>query len=78
MDGLLDVEVFAGRRRQALTVMPRIVRGTHLRHRAVIVRRGSVVAVDVPGHWPVEADGEILGTGPVTIECVPGAVDFII
>ncbi len=78
MDGLLDVEVFIGPRRQAFTVMPRVVRGTHLRHAAVTVRKGAAVTVQVPDHWPVEADGELLGSGSVTVECVPAAVDFVI
>ncbi len=77
-DGLLDVEVFACTRRYAFSVMPRVVRGLHLRHPAIKVTRGSRIAVTVPDGWPIEADGELVGTGRLTIEVVPGAIDVAI
>ena len=61
MDGKFDLQVFHGPRRLAFSVMPRVVRGTHVRHPAVT--RFSVPAFELecaPG-WPVEADGELLG-----------------
>ncbi len=76
MDGLLDVEVFRCSRRHAFSLMPRVVRGHHLRHRAVARGRLAAGSITVPDHWPVEADGELMGTGSVRVEVVPGAVDF--
>ena len=76
MDGVFDVEVFAGPRRNAFAVMPRVIRGLHLRHRAVSIGRGAAITVQVPHHWPVEADGESIGTGPAQVQVVPGAIDF--
>lgn len=76
MDGLLDVEVFSGPRRNAFGVMPRVIRGLHLRHAAVSTARGADIAVEVPSDWPVEADGEIIGFGPARVSVVPGAIDF--
>lgn len=75
-DGELDVQVFSGPRRMAFSVMPRVKRGLHLRHPAVRRRSGAVVEVGCPDEWPVEADGEIVGRGPVEISSVPGAIDF--
>jgi len=72
-DGLLDVEVFTGRRRQAFSVMPRVVKGLHLRHASVRTARSERVVITCPVSWPVEADGELLGTGPVTISAVARA-----
>lgn len=75
-DGLLDVEVFFGPRVRALTVMPRVVRGLHLRHPAVRRGRTSHAVISVPEHWLVEADGEVIGAGSVTADVVAGAVNF--
>lgn len=75
-DGLLDVEVFSAPRRNAFALMPRVIRGLHLRHPAVAIARAAEVAVGVPAQWPVEADGEIIGFGPASIQVVPGAIDF--
>ncbi len=76
MDGVLDVEVFRGPRRRAFAVMPRVIRGLHLRHPAVTVGRTTAATLTVPAHWPVEADGEFLGAGSVRISVVPAALDF--
>lgn len=76
MDGMVDVEVFSGPRRRAFSIMPRVVKGLHLRHPAVEVGRASSLSVTVPESWPVEADGELLGSGSVEITVVPAAVDF--
>lgn len=75
-DGLLDVQMFRGPRRLAFTVMPRVITGSHLTHRAV--RRWSVPSATVsgPSSWPVEADGEQVGTGSVRVSVLPGALWF--
>jgi len=75
-DGVFDVQCFAGPRRNALTVMPRVARGAHLTHRAVRRYVGKEIDIDVPPTWPVEADGELLGRGSVHISVVPGAIEF--
>ncbi len=76
MDGMLDVELFLGPRQRAFTLMPRVIRGLHLRHPAVRKARAADFEVRVPDDWPVEADGEIIGTGPAHVRLLPGAVDF--
>lgn len=75
-DGVFDVQVFSGPRRQAFSVMPRVVRGTHLTLRAVQRRTGSEITIDCPANWPVEADGEVIGRGKIAVQVVPGAIDF--
>ncbi|MEZ5176089.1 MAG: YegS/Rv2252/BmrU family lipid kinase [Acidimicrobiia bacterium] len=77
-DGLFDVQVFSGPKRHAFTVMPRLLVGTHLTHRAVHRYIGSRVVVDAAAATPVEADGEVIGATPVTIELIPGAVDLVV
>jgi diacylglycerol kinase family enzyme len=76
MDGLLDIQVFKGPRWHAFSVMPRVIRGTHLHHRAVRRFEASSFRLDCPPGWPVEADGEMLGNGPITGRVIPGAIDF--
>jgi YegS/Rv2252/BmrU family lipid kinase len=77
-DGLFDVQVFSGRKRLAFTVMPRVLRGTHLSHRAVRRYVGSSVMIDGEADLAVEADGELLGTGPLEVQLIPAAIDLVV
>lgn len=75
-DGLFDVQVIAGPRRNAPVVIRKIIHGTHLGHRSVSRVEASTVSVGVPDDWIVEADGEILGTGPFAVTVVRGRLHF--
>jgi diacylglycerol kinase (ATP) len=75
-DGIADVQVFSGPRRKAFTVMPRVVRGMHLQHRNLRRTTGKDVIIHAPEKWPVEADGERLGYGPISVTVLPAAVEF--
>jgi len=75
-DGMLDIQVFLGPRRNAFSVMPRLVRGHHLGHRAVRRLVAAEATIEVPAHWPVEADGEVIGRGAVRVEILPGALEL--
>lgn len=76
MDGKLDIQVFSGPRRQAFTVMPRVMRGLHLNHRGVRRFEGSQFHLRCPEAWPVEADGDMQGSGEVTGSVIPRAIEF--
>jgi len=73
-DGRLDVLVMAGPKSDAYTVVPRVYRGTHLPHRNIAELRVSRVTVETDVPYPIEADGEVLGTTPATFEVIPGAL----
>ena len=73
-DGHLEVLVFNGRKTDSFTMMPKVFRGTHLPHRRVVELKGSRVTVEADTALPVEADGEVLGTTPLSVEVVPAAV----
>jgi len=75
-DGLFDVQVFSGPRRIAPAVIRRVVRGTHLTHTSVRRTTGRRVDVEIPRSWLVEADGEILGSGPFSAEVLGGLLEF--
>lgn len=76
MDGKFDLQVFHGPRRLAFSVMPRVIRGTHVRHKAVSRFVTETFEFVCERDWPVEADGELLGRGTVSGEIVPGALHF--
>lgn len=75
-DGLLDIQVFSGPRRQAFTVMPRVVRGLHLTHRGVRRFTGAEFSLESEVPLPVEADGEMIGSGSVRGWLEEGAILF--
>ena len=74
VDGRLDVQIFSGPKRLAVTLQRRITRGTHLSHPAVRRLTASSFRLSPAAPWPVEVDGEYLGVGPVHGEVIPGAL----
>jgi YegS/Rv2252/BmrU family lipid kinase len=76
MDGLLDIQVFSGPRRQAFSIMPRVVRGLHLSHPGVRRFTGNEFKLESEVPLPVEADGEMIGTGSVSGWLEPAAIRF--
>ncbi len=76
MDGMFDIQVFAGPRRLAFSVMPKVIRGTHIHHKAVKRFVAASFTLECDPEWPVEADGEVLGRGPITGNIVAQALNF--
>ncbi|WP_329023725.1 diacylglycerol kinase [Streptomyces sp. NBC_01423] len=73
-DGLFDITVVGEcSRTTLLKVFPRVYKGTHLSHPVVTVHRASSVTLEAVG-VTAYADGEPLGTLPLTASCVPKAV----
>ncbi len=74
VDGVLDIQIFDVKKRQATALVPKVVKGTHLRDPGV--RRLSVseftLATEIP--WPVEADGDLIGNTTVKGRVIPAAV----
>jgi diacylglycerol kinase family enzyme len=73
-DGLLDVLVMTGPKSDAFATLPKVYRGTHLPHRNIAELRAGVIRLDSGRPFPVEADGEILGTTPVSFGIIPGVI----
>lgn len=73
-DGKLNVLAFTGPRSQVFTLTMRIYRGEHLPDPQISEWQSATVALapDVP--LPVEADGEYLGTTPVTFRLLNRAL----
>jgi len=75
VDGRLDIQIFEGPKRVAVVLQPRLTRGTHLSHKAVRRFEAPTFTLQTDPEWPVEADGEHLGSGPLTGRVLPGAID---
>jgi diacylglycerol kinase (ATP) len=70
-DGLIDVQISAGPKSEAFTLLPKIYRGEHVPHPHIKELRGREVRVDADRPLPVEGDGEVLGTTPATFTILP-------
>jgi diacylglycerol kinase (ATP) len=73
-DGALELLVFTGRKTDSLTMLPQVYRGRHVPHPRIVELRGGRFRVESEQPLHVEADGEVLGTTPVTIEVLPSAL----
>ena len=73
-DCLLDVLVMTGPKSDSFTTLPKVYRGTHLPHRNIAELRARQLRVDADRPFPVEADGEVLGTTPASFGIIPSAV----
>jgi diacylglycerol kinase family enzyme len=74
-DGLFDIVLIGDvTKRDFVTTVPKIYKGTYLAHPKVDLLRSSAVAVDAPEHLPIELDGEQVGTTPARFEIVPAAL----
>ncbi len=66
-DGLLEVLTVGDfGKLELLVTFPRIYSGTHVSHSKVQVEKAEVVRVSADEPFIVHADGEVLGSGPVT------------
>lgn len=74
VDGLLDMQIIDCAKRRAPSLVPKIVRGTHLTDRAVRRFRAATFKVETDIPWPLEADGDFVGNTPVSGRVVPAAL----
>lgn len=78
-DGLLDVVALDIPGRRAIPAMlVRLRRGTHLAHRGVREWRAAGMRIETRGRSPVRADAEDLGSGPVDVRVLPGALRIVV
>jgi diacylglycerol kinase (ATP) len=79
-DGAFDIFVLdcASRRTLVTEILPRIYRGTHISHAAIRQARGRTVKIDAAKPFPLEVDGEIVGTTPAQFSLMPGALRVLV
>lgn len=75
-DGLLDVTL-AGRmtRRRLLQCFPKIFTGEHVELPEIETFQAKKISIECAKTKVLTPDGELIGITPVTIECLPGAVE---
>jgi len=73
-DGLLDILVMSGPKSDSFTTLPKVYKGVHLPHRNMAELRAGRLSVEAEPCFPVEADGELLGTTPASFGIIPGAI----
>lgn len=59
---------------ELLQVFPRVYKGTHVTHPKVRMERAERVDIESKGRILLQADGELLGEGPVRFQIVPSAL----
>jgi diacylglycerol kinase (ATP) len=59
---------------ELLKVFPRVYKGTHITHPLVKTVKGKIISIESPQRILLQADGELLGEGPVSFEIVPSAL----
>lgn len=73
-DGVMELLVFKGRKTDSFTMMPQVYRGRHMPHRNIVELKGRRFRLESEHPYALEADGEVLGATPATIEVLPRAV----
>jgi diacylglycerol kinase family enzyme len=77
-DGLLDVVALPWEgRAQILPTIARLRRGTHIARRGTRTWTAERVRIATGGRSPVIADTTNVGTGPVTLQVVPAALEVV-
>ena len=75
VDGVLDIQIINATKSQAPALVPKIVKGTHLRDRAVRRLVTSEFTIETEPIWPLEADGDPVGRSSfVSGRVVPAAI----
>ncbi|MBW3547478.1 MAG: diacylglycerol kinase family lipid kinase [Actinobacteria bacterium] len=73
-DGTLELLVFTGRKTDSFTMLPKVYRGRHVPHPSIVELRGRCIRLESEQPFTIEADGEILGTTPATVEVLPSPI----
>lgn len=73
-DGYLDVLVMKGPKSDAFTILNKAVLGEHLPHPNIVEYRCRTLSIEAERPLPLQADGLVSGTTPVTFELLPQAV----
>jgi YegS/Rv2252/BmrU family lipid kinase len=78
-DGLLDMVVFGDMgKSEMMKIWQMTYNGRHISHRKVRLRKIKSVAIQCAEKVLVEADGELLGEGPVSFSILPSALSIVV
>lgn len=73
-DGLFDVQIEHARKREAIAIMPKVYKGTHVPHPDIKQSKRVRLAIDAERPLLIEADGEVLGRTPASFEVLKEAI----
>ena len=73
-DCLLDILVMTGPKSDSFTTLPKVYKGAHLPHRNIAELRAAQLSIEADQDFPVEADGELLGTTPASFGISPSCI----
>lgn len=77
-DGNLDVLTIGDvGKLELLQVFPRVYKGTHITHPKVRMEKARRVTIECDQRILLQADGELLGEGPVTFQILPAALNVV-
>jgi YegS/Rv2252/BmrU family lipid kinase len=62
---------------ELLQVFPRVYKGTHTTHPKVRMEKAERVTIECDRRILLQADGELLGEGPVTFQILPAALTVV-
>lgn len=71
-DGVAEIQVNTGPKRQAFTLIPKIYKGAHLPNQRIVEMAGAAGRIDSDRPIPVETDGELIGLTPMEFRILPG------
>jgi diacylglycerol kinase (ATP) len=78
-DGLFDVIIIGNLgKAEVLRVFPRIYKGTHIGYPKIRLERDRGITIESAQPFLLQADGELLGEGPVRFSILPQALDLVI
>jgi len=76
-DGLLDLAIFTTSSRiTLLSLLPKVYSGSHVNSPHIIIKRGKSFNIESNRELVKTADGEIVGTLPISVDILPGAMKF--
>ena len=78
-DGLFDVVILGDLGKlDLMRNVPRVYDGSHVTHPKVYTLRAQRVEAESPDRLLLQADGELLGTAPVSFTVIPSALQLIV
>ncbi len=75
-DGLFDIQIEHARKKDAIAMMPKVFKGTHVPHPSVKEAKRVRAAITSDTPLRIEADGEVLGYTPARFELLRDAISL--
>lgn len=73
-DGLLDIQIEHARKREAISLLPKVYKGEHVPHEDIFEAKRVRCSIETDRPLRIEADGEVLGYTPASFEVIRNAI----